>query len=506
MSLCKPAKIRSMLLGGLCGLSITACTTAQLAHIAPSTTLTSTLAVEGACNTLFVQLDQAVFDAGVQDVQSQRIPGFPFVRTNRFLSSFKDEAMTAAATTQWLEMLRNLDRQDRAIELGNLDIDAMAKLRASRGNDENLMAEVERCGKQLVVGVQNSPETIAQLRSAAQSPDSYSLTMRTLGLYPITSLFIKRGVTQLQKEIHAQFADTQRWHNASLRRLEPSQDAAMSVTQLQELMSSSVDNPLRITQFTNANLQAIFDHFAPIWTIETLSEADRPGVPIWLRNGASAIDSARPMVYTHLSFTRFHGMVLPQFNYSIWFPERPRNGPFDILGGHLDGITLRVTVGLDGQPLMYDAMHNCGCYHMYFPPQDGLVARSLPLRGEEPLLVPITIPSAGLNTRLELYIAANTHYIEGVRTAPASNSGDDVYALRSAQLLRALPVPAGGTKSLFGSDGIVAGTQRRERWLLWPMGIIEPGAMRQWGHHAVAFFGRRHFNDADLLERYFEPL
>jgi hypothetical protein len=28
--------------------------------------------------------------------------------------------------------------------------------------------------------------------------------------------------------------------------------------------------------------------------------------------------------------------------------------------------------------------------------------------------------------------------------------------------------------------------------------------MRQWGRHATAFVGRRHFDDPDLLERYFE--
>ena len=53
------------------------------------------------------------------------------------------------------------------------------------------------------------------------------------------------------------------------------------------------------------------------------------------------------------------------------------------------------------------------------------------------------------------------------------------------------------------TDGIVPGTERGERWLFWPMGVPEPGAMRQWGRHATAFVGRRHFDDARLMERYF---
>jgi hypothetical protein len=28
--------------------------------------------------------------------------------------------------------------------------------------------------------------------------------------------------------------------------------------------------------------------------------------------------------------------------------------------------------------------------------------------------------------------------------------------------------------------------------------------MRQWGRHATAFVGHRHFDDADLFEKYFE--
>jgi hypothetical protein len=28
--------------------------------------------------------------------------------------------------------------------------------------------------------------------------------------------------------------------------------------------------------------------------------------------------------------------------------------------------------------------------------------------------------------------------------------------------------------------------------------------MRQWGRHATAFVGKRHFDDAHLFERYFE--
>jgi len=67
-----------------------------------------------------------------------------------------------------------------------------------------------------------------------------------------------------------------------------------------------------------------------------------------------------------------------------------------------------------------------------------------------------------------------------------------------------LPDPAGGRRSLYGPDGLVAGSERGERWLLWPMGIASPGAMRQWGRHPTAFVGRRHFDDPYLIDGAFE--
>ncbi len=56
---------------------------------------------------------------------------------------------------------------------------------------------------------------------------------------------------------------------------------------------------------------------------------------------------------------------------------------------------------------------------------------------------------------------------------------------------------------LFQPDGLVHGTERGERWFFWPMGIAESGAMRQWGHHATLFVGKRHFDEPHLIERYF---
>jgi hypothetical protein len=102
-----------------------------------------------------------------------------------------------------------------------------------------------------------------------------------------------------------------------------------------------------------------------------------------------------------------------------------------------------------------------------------------------------------------LRVAARTHYLERVILDAGLPEPAREYVFADDDALRSLPLGAGGRRSLFRPDGIVQGSERGERWLYWPMGVPEPGAMRQWGRHATAFVGRRHFDDPGLLERYF---
>lgn len=148
-------------------------------------------------------------------------------------------------------------------------------------------------------------------------------------------------------------------------------------------------------------------------------------------------------------------------------------------------------------------MHNCGCYHMFFPTAALMLHPDVDRGALEPPLVPQTAPALGPGERLVIRLAHRTHYIERVQ---ATRTADGTpYRLADYDELRSLPRPDGTRRSLFAPDGIVPGTARRERWLLWPLGVPAPGAMRQWGHHATAFIGRRHFDDPDLLERLFAP-
>jgi len=152
-------------------------------------------------------------------------------------------------------------------------------------------------------------------------------------------------------------------------------------------------------------------------------------------------------------------------------------------------------------------MHGCGCYHLFFPS-----ARLTPRRQFAPddiserALVAAAAPELAPGQRIVVSLAAASHYVRHVAAAGPGPGADDTvaYALAPADDLRSLPAGA-GRRSIYGADGLVAGSERLERFVLWPMGIASPGAMRQWGHHATAFVGRRHFDDADLFDAAFAP-
>ena len=177
----------------------------------------------------------------------------------------------------------------------------------------------------------------------------------------------------------------------------------------------------------------------------------------------------------------------------------------DLLSGRLDGVVIRVTLDAQGQPLIYDSIHPCGCYHMFFP-TERVVLKPPPDGDMEWAFIPISAPTLALPQRLVVRTESRTHYIVSIGADRGESTGGGhgtPYDLLEDQALRALPMPDGGARSAFAPDGLIPGTERSERLLFWPMGISSPGAMREWGHHATSFTSIRHFDDPDLIERRF---
>jgi hypothetical protein len=140
---------------------------------------------------------------------------------------------------------------------------------------------------------------------------------------------------------------------------------------------------------------------------------------------------------------------------------------------------------------------------MFFP-SERLEPIAPPSRRIEWSFSPKQLQSNLDNLVIDLTVQSKSHYLASVSMGAGDPVDDNKrYVMQSYNRLRSLESDR-GQKNLFGYEGIVKGTQRNERFILWPSGIRSPGAMRQWGRHATAFVGRRHFDGARLFERYYQ--
>lgn len=461
------------------------------------------------CAVLYDEIEHVIAKAQVEDAQSVRISGYPYLRTNRFLSSYRKE-VSGKTFENWLDRLQALALDGWRVELTNLPAsigqDLERKIRTNYAAKPNLIEALQGCGDVMRKHDLDEAEEQAALIEQAVAPPEYRTWQRILGLYPITALAFRLGIDHWHDETRTTF-------NSPLLKL-PVQGhlihyaladshSRLSPIEVAGIVKQASNNALSIPVFDPAIEKQLFDEFAPIFEIDAASNDDKIGAPSWKSNDKPYIDTSKPIVYRHLSFTRMAKTILPQLNYLIWFPSRPKVSLFDLLGGNLDGIIWRVTLGADGKPWMFDSIHACGCYHLFFPTQNTHISEKLS-SFDEPPFMPQPPLRLATDKKTVIRIASANHYIERVYFSSQRPDRRIDYRLDDAVNLRSMPMVDGNRRSLYGQDGVVADSNRLERFLFWPMGIPSPGAMRQWGHHATAFVGRRHFDDPRLFEDSFQ--
>ena len=451
---------------------------------------------EQACARWYQALDRAVDDAGVRDAQYAAVPGFPYLRADRFTASTRDRAAAGeSAMRVFADRLLELDLEARGFEIQNLP--------AWDGSRRTALAHTTECGRALLALDLARPSARQAMLGQARVPDDYSTTARVLGLYPLTSFFFARGVRQWEAQARDTLARPADEERPGVVRYAPPAQGQLSRSAVAGMLERARFDPLGRPLFTEREIELLAATYAPSFEVAIAADYDRFGELRWRRGAATPeVHAAEPAVYIQHAYTRYGERVLLQLVYTIWFPERPKNGTFDLLGGRLDGLVWRVTLAPDGEPLIYDSIHPCGCYHQFFPTQRARV-RPAPDSREEWAFVPVELRRVGEGERPVVSIESGTHYIRQVKLVHGIDSVVR-YSFRPYDELRSMMRLEGGMRSAFGADGLIAGTERTERFLFWPMGIASAGAMRQWGRHATAFVGRRHFDDADLLERRFD--
>ena len=452
------------------------------------------------CGRVLWEADARVDAAGVRDGQAPRVAGYPYLRVDRFAVAL---ARTSPAVNReaWIDYASALDTEARRAEWANL-------------GDRLDAAALEQCRRILLADTRANPVPGAvDPLVAAQVPDDYSTTLRVLGLYPLTSLAFAAGISSWHRDVREVFAvpiEKLPVRGPRTRYVPAAPDA---MAEPAGWMAPGIARALGVPPLAVDEAWRLLHENAPVLAVETASADDRVGALVWREGGGGlrvGVDVQAPVAYARLAYALISGRVHLQLVYSFWFPARPPTSPFDLLAGPLDGLIWRVTLDGDFRPLVYDTIHPCGCYHLFFP-TDRARARAQPPpeqgRFDEGLFAPQSAPVPGAGERMQLFIEARTHYVQRlVATADTSPISGETrrFGLVSEDGLRALPLPAGGTRSVYGENGLIAVSERGERFYFWPMGIESAGQMRQWGRHATAFVGRRHFDGPLLLDRYFE--
>jgi hypothetical protein len=432
----------------------------------------------GYCARLFADLDRQVDRANVRDAEARRVDGFPYLRVDRFNAALGPRAVGDAQSNAWLKRLAELDDAGRATELANAGLP---------GDD------LARCR---VLLTREDAGSTAELRARAQVPDDYSTLSRAIGLYPLTRLAFAAGID--------------RWHQDTLATFS-TPPAALPVRG--KLVRFELAGPvpavalpiptdaLGVPMLSIFDRNALLQRHAPVLEIDVAGPFDRPGTIVLDGADRPVVDIAAPVAYVRVAHALIEGTPHLQLVYTFFFTERPPRDRFDTLAGQLDGLVWRVTLGADGTPLVYDSIHPCGCYHLFFP-TDRVAPRPAEPGLDEGMFAPQALALPGADQAVVLRIESGTHYLQRVSFAPRGTA-EVRYRMDDERHLTVLPRPAGGTRSAYGSDALMAGSERGERYFFWPMGIESAGQLRQWGHHATAFVGRRHFDDPMLLDSYF---
>ncbi|HEY8037235.1 MAG TPA: hypothetical protein VIF37_16760 [Methylobacter sp.] len=456
---------------------------------------------DGTCQRWFENIEATLKEYDLDDPETARIDGFSHLRVNRLLASMGESATSNETFAEWLEQMRQLDAAGKKFDVANLPTSAMQQLVSKMPVEGSFDQALEHCGKRLNKLSLNNPEHKQRLLEQAQVPDAYQSWKRVAGLYPLARYAASIAIERLHRNLDASFkiplAKLPR--QGRLIRYTPPHNNPLPSEHIAAMLSSAYDNPLGIPHLTPLQLQQLLEHFAPVWEIDTRNNTDKIGTVGLDSDKQPRIDINQPAIYVAHRYARWHGRVVLQLIYQIWLPAREKTSMLDLYGGPLDSLIWRVTLDPEGVPIAFDSIHGCGCYYLLFPSQG---YRAVPPKdGAEPVLSPKSIPTISPDRHLLLRLQSRTHYLQQVSFVDdISEAATRRYIFDDLEQLRSLPMPNGRKRSLYDQDGIIDASERAERFLLWPYGIASPGAMRQWGTHAIAFIGRRHFDDPFLLE------
>ena len=433
------------------------------------------------CRAEYEQMDARVEAAGVRDAEFYRVPGHPYLRTDRLLATFGPQVRSVDDVSEWVRRMREYDQEARDYEYANLGMD---EIELSLQRDRFL-----NCGKILANIELTEPGALDALVEIVYPKDAYSGVARVLALHALRVGRIsareaaqRERIAQSQLDVASGTEASQEWT------VKPVEDLVL----MYDAASKMQYNNLGFPNLFGSQWRALAETLAPRLRIDAADDRDAPSTPTWTAAGLDT-DPAQPIMNYQIGYTRFGGELLVQITYTAWFPALARSRATPI-----DGLVWRVTLDRQLEPLVYESLHPSGGDHRWYP------VRTLALKNDaqarESFVSEQLVPARNLVLRLE----AGTHRLRQVSASDAAATRSQrEFALQPYEQLYTLPLPGGGTRSLFGPDGLMVGGDGEDEVAGWSSGIRRPGVVRQAGHHAITYVARRHFDDPDLMDATF---
>ena len=360
-----------------------------------------------ACAQWFRALDSEVAAAGVRDLEYSPVPGFPYLRTDPFLSRARARAERSRdAFAALADRLAEHDRESRRHEIENLPAAVVEKW-GGMSLDDSRSAALRRsvqCGRLLREADLARPETRAVLlerTAAAAAP-----------LAPRACRAFRRGT------------------GVAVRYAPP--PASLSRATVAAWLRRGETDPLGQARLSARELAALAGAYAPSFEVAVASDADRFGALRWRPGvGRLEIDAGEPAVYFAHAHAPYREQVLLQIVYTVLFPE--------------NRIAWRVTLAPDGEPLLYDVLDGDGCRAVVLTPRARLRAahtlRQLERAAER--AHPLLGVAAGTHAVAALGLVAGTDSLARYALHPYDE-------LRSAPTLEGRARPAAGRPLLPG--------------------------------------------------------
>lgn len=430
------------------------------------------------CRARYAETDALIDKAGVRDGGFYRVPGFPFLRTDRLLSSFGDELGDINTLGTWMLQLREYDGIARDAELQNL---GMAKQPRA-----DLLNDLRLCAVWMSFDVMADEAALKKLRTAVRVPDDY-LDDSPQAVASLKALeAARRNATQVDFS-----APLDAKTPLTLWQPTPVADDSALPQDFHEVLRDELG---RVGLLMSA-WPALAAKHAPQLLIESQGRADALGTPVWRgsKRGLDVdIDTTTPVVYYQPGYARVDGRMLVQVSYFLWLPAQTAKARRGV-----DSLIWRVTLNENGEPLMYDSVRANGLDPLWFP-VPGVKPRA---GATESVLMPQAPPQQAFALRLK----AGDHALVRLQTiAETAVNKPRRYTLRTYDDLATLPTPQGGTRNLFDSAAVVPGIATLLSRDYARVGIRHLGSVRQWNHLAIALSSRRHFDDPFLIGSLFE--